>query len=115
MLILYYPGSNSFSSAGANAYPRLYHSVALLLPDATVWIAGSNPTRGTWESHMEIYQPAYLFTRDVNNNVVAATRPTISSAPGNIAWGGAVYGFYSGRGQYFPSRAGAAGCVYSRV
>ncbi len=36
---LYDPGSNSFSSAGANSYPRLYHSVALLLPDATVWIA----------------------------------------------------------------------------
>jgi hypothetical protein len=85
---LYSPGSNSFSSAGANAYPRLYHSVALLLPDATVWLAGSNPVRGTWESHMESYRPAYLYTRDGNNNVVSATRPTISSAPSNIAWGG---------------------------
>jgi galactose oxidase-like protein/IPT/TIG domain-containing protein/glyoxal oxidase-like protein len=85
---LYDPASNSFSSAGANAYPRLYHSVALLLPDATVWIAGSNPARGTWEKRMEGYQPAYLFTRDGNNNIVAATRPTIASAPANIAWGG---------------------------
>jgi len=85
---LYDPGSNSFSSAGANAYPRLYHSVALLLPDATVWIAGSNPSRGTWESHMESYRPAYLYTRDGNNNVVAATRPTIIGAPSNVAWGG---------------------------
>ena len=85
---LYDPGSNSFSSAGANAYPRLYHSVALLLPDATVWIAGSNPSRGTWESHMESYRPAYLYTRDGNNNVVAATRPTITGAPSNVAWGG---------------------------
>ena len=62
--------------------------MALLLPDATVWIAGSNPARGTWESHMESYQPAYLFTRDGNNNLIAATRPTISSAPANITWGG---------------------------
>src|SRR5882724_2899572 len=85
---LYDPGSNSFSSAGANAYPRLYHSVALLLPDATVWIAGSNPSRGTWESHMESYRPAYLYTRDGNNNVVAATRPTSTGAPSNVAWGG---------------------------
>jgi hypothetical protein len=85
---LYDPGSNSFSSAGANSYPRLYHSVALLLPDATVWIAGSNPSRGNYESHMESYRPAYLYTRDGNNNVVAATRPTISSVPSNIAWGG---------------------------
>ena len=85
---LYDPGSNSFSSAGANAYPRLYHTVALLLPDATVWLAGSNPARGNYETHMESYRPAYLYTRDGNNNVVAATRPTISNAPSNIAWGG---------------------------
>jgi hypothetical protein len=85
---LYDPGSNSFSSAGANTYARMYHSVALVLPDATVWIAGSNPARGTWESHMESYQPAYLFTRDGNNNLIAATRPTISNAPANITWGG---------------------------
>jgi galactose oxidase-like protein/IPT/TIG domain-containing protein/glyoxal oxidase-like protein len=85
---LYDPASNSFSSAGANAYPRLYHSVSLLLPDATIWIAGSNPARGNYESHMESYQPAYLFTRDGNNNLIAATRPTIASAPANIAWGG---------------------------
>ena len=86
---LYDPGSNSFTSAGANNFDRLYHSVALLLPDATVWNAGSNPTRGTWESHMEIYQPAYLFTRDGSNNVIPATRPTITSVPSNISWGGA--------------------------
>ena len=86
---LYDPGTNSFSSAGSNNFDRLYHSVALLLPDATVWSAGSNPSRGTWESHMEIYQPAYLFTRDGSNNVILATRPTISSVPPNITWGGA--------------------------
>src|SRR3984893_1828789 len=85
---LYDPGSNSFSSAGANTYARMYHSVALVMPDATVWIAGSNPARGTWESHMESYQPASLFTRDGNNNLIAATRPTISNAPANITWGG---------------------------
>src|SRR6266852_6866516 len=77
---LYDPVANSFSSAGANVYARLYHSVALLLPDATVWLAGGNPSRGNYESHMEVYQPAYLFTRDSNNNVVPASRPTIASA-----------------------------------
>jgi hypothetical protein len=85
---LYDPNTNSFSSAGQNAYPRLYHTTALLLPDATVWLAGGNPARGTYEQHMEIYEPAYLFTRDGGNNVVAATRPTIASAPSDIAWGG---------------------------
>jgi Domain of unknown function (DUF1929)/IPT/TIG domain/Glyoxal oxidase N-terminus len=85
---LYDPASNSFSSAGANAYPRMYHTVALLMPDATVWLAGSNPSSGVYEQHMEIYQPAYLFTRDGNNNVIPATRPTITSAPSAINWGG---------------------------
>ena len=47
---LYDPATNTFSSAGMNSYARLYHSVALLLPDATVWVAGGNPVRGTYES-----------------------------------------------------------------
>jgi hypothetical protein len=81
---LYDPSSNRFSSAGSNVYPRLYHTVSLLLPDATVWLAGSNPTRGNYETHMEIYKPAYLFNSDGS----LATRPSISSAPGNISWGG---------------------------
>ena len=72
------------SSGGANAFARLYHSVALLLPDATVWVAGGNPTRGTYEQHMEIYKPAYLFNSDGS----AATRPTISNAPSTITWNG---------------------------
>ena len=82
---LYDPASDSFSSAGANTYPRLYHSVALLLPDATVWVAGGNPGRGNYESHMEIYKPPYLF----NSSGGLAARPTISSAPSAITWNGA--------------------------
>lgn len=84
---LYDPATNTFSSAGANAYARLYHSVALLMPDATVWVAGGNPQRGTYESHMEIYQPAYLFTTDGSGNVIPATRPTITGAPSGINYG----------------------------
>jgi hypothetical protein len=80
---LYDPAKNTFSSAGANAYPRLYHSVSLLLPDGTVWFAGGNPERGSYEDHMEIYQPAYLFNADGS----LATRPTISSAPSSISYG----------------------------
>jgi hypothetical protein len=84
---LYDPASNTFSSAGANAYARLYHSVALLLPDATVWVAGGNPQRGTYEPRMEIYRPAYLFTTDASGNVVDATRPVIASAPSGVNYG----------------------------
>ncbi len=86
---LYDAVSNTFSSAGANGFPRLYHSVALLLPDATVWVAGGNPQRGTYQHEMEIYQPAYLFTTDGQGHVISATRPTIGSAPGTVAYGSA--------------------------
>ena len=74
---LFDPGAGTMSSAGANVYPRLYHSNGLLLPDATVAVVGSNPARGTYEGHIEIYSPAYLFTTDGNGNTIPATRPTI--------------------------------------
>jgi Domain of unknown function (DUF1929)/Legume lectin domain/PKD domain/Abnormal spindle-like microcephaly-assoc'd, ASPM-SPD-2-Hydin/Quinohemoprotein amine dehydrogenase, alpha subunit domain III len=83
---LYDPATNKMFSAGANAVPRLYHSVALLLPDATVWVAGGNPTRGTYEPSVEIYSPAYLF----NPDGTPATRPAISSVtPSVIGYGSA--------------------------
>ena len=58
---LYDPATNTFSSAGANLFARLYHSAALLLPDATVLLIGGNPQRGNFERRLEIYSPAYLF------------------------------------------------------
>jgi hypothetical protein len=76
---LYDPATNTFSSASANATQRLYHSVALLLPDATVWVAGGNPSRGTYNTTMEIYKPPYLFS--------STPRPTITSAPTSISYG----------------------------
>src|SRR5205814_5729450 len=50
---LYDPATNTFSSAGSNAFPRLYHSGSLLLPDATVMLSGGNPARGSYEQHIE--------------------------------------------------------------
>ena len=68
---IYDPATNSFSSAGSNAFPRLYHNVQLLLPDGTVAITGGNPEQGVFENHIEIYQPSYLFNADGS----LATRP----------------------------------------
>jgi Domain of unknown function (DUF1929)/Glyoxal oxidase N-terminus len=82
---LYDPVTNTFSSAGKNAYPRLYHSVAVLLPDATVWLAGGNPSRGSYTKQIEIYKPPYLFNADGS----AATRPTITGAPSSVGYGNA--------------------------
>src|SRR5262249_13370580 len=59
-------------------YARLYHSTALLLPDATVMSIGSNPgNRGSYEPAIEIYTPAYLF--DANNHLITTSRPSISA------------------------------------
>jgi chitodextrinase len=84
---LYDPASNTFSSAGAEVYARLYHSVSLLLPDATVWVAGGNPQRGTYESHMEIYSPRYLFNADGT----PATRPTITGTSFSVIGYGSAF------------------------
>jgi len=83
---LYDPVGNTFSSAGQNAFPRLYHSNSLLLPDATVLFIGGNPARGTYEQHIEIYSPAYLFNPDGS----LATRPSITGMPSTgIGYGSA--------------------------
>jgi fibronectin type 3 domain-containing protein len=84
---LYDPLSNTFSSAGSNAYPRLYHSNTILLPDATVLMTGSNPSQGSYDPRMELYSPAYLF----NSNGTPATRPTITSVtPGVLGYNGTL-------------------------
>ena len=82
---LYDPDTNTFSSAGANAFPRLYHSNSLLLADGTVAVLGGNPLQGMYEPHIEIYSPAYLFNADGS----LATRPRITGVAGAIAYGSA--------------------------
>ena len=88
---LYDPATGSWSSAGTCSFPRLYHSTAILLPDATVVSAGSNPERDAYEPHIEIYSPAYLFTTDANGNTIYAMRPTIQSAPASIGYGSGTF------------------------
>jgi hypothetical protein len=81
---IYDPIANSFSSAGSNAFARLYHNIQLLLPDGTVFLAGGNPAQGVFESHIEIYQPPYLFNADGS----PATRPqAATNAPTSVTYG----------------------------
>ena len=85
---LYNPVSNTMGSAGTAAYSRLYHSTALLLPDATVMSTGSNPgNRGSYEPATEIYTPSYLY--DANDHLITTNRPQISglSFSGPIHYG----------------------------
>lgn len=83
---LFDPVTETWSSAGVAVYPRLYHSCGLLLPDGTVAVVGSNPTKGSFEKHIEIYSPAYLFTVDSNGNVIPAVRPVITSVPAELGY-----------------------------
>ena len=85
---LYDPVGNTMSSAGTAAYSRLYHSTALLLPDATVLSMGSNPgNRGSYQPAIEIYTPSYLY--DANDHLITTNRPQISglSFSGPIHYG----------------------------
>jgi hypothetical protein len=65
------PVTERWSSLATASVPRVYHGVALLLPDGRVWTAGSTPTSDRWELRTEIFSPAYCF----------AERPTISGDP----------------------------------
>jgi hypothetical protein len=65
---------------------RLYHSNALLLPDARVLSVGSGQPAASGLSDdytAELYSPPYLFNLDG----AAASRPTISSAPTSVSYG----------------------------
>jgi hypothetical protein len=84
---IYDPATDTWTPTAAATIARLYHSTALLLPDATVVTAGSNPDGGThvpWdqdpkeEMHLEVFSPPYLFR---------GPRPVISAAPAQCTYG----------------------------
>jgi hypothetical protein len=60
---------------------RLYHSVALLMPDGKVVTAGSNPARKDEELRIEVFWPPYLF---------AGPRPTVALDSSQVRYGGTV-------------------------
>ena len=92
---IYDPVTQTFSSGGSATYSRLYHSTALLLPDATVLSLGSNPSsRGSYEPAIEIYTPPYLF--DANDNLITTNRPAITGVtPGLIGYNATFYVTYT--------------------
>jgi YVTN family beta-propeller protein len=59
---------------------RLYHSVAILMPDASVMVAGGGAPGPQNNTNFEFYYPPYLY----DSSGELAARPTIESAPSVI-------------------------------
>jgi hypothetical protein len=79
---LWSPVTKTWTTMARMQVPRLYHSTALLLPDARVLVAGGGRFLGypdpSDQFSAEIYSPPYLFK---------GVRPTITSAPATIQYG----------------------------
>lgn len=88
---IYDPATNTWRVVASATVARMYHSVALLLPDGRVVTAGNNPSKGQhveWnndpdheELRLEFYSPPYLFR---------GSRPVIAAAPPEWRYGQTV-------------------------
>lgn len=75
---LYDPATDTWTEMATQTNPRTYHSTALLLPDGSVWSAGSDDPANDASGHTyEIFSPPYLFK---------GLRPTITAAPTSITY-----------------------------
>ncbi|KAJ7139027.1 glyoxal oxidase N-terminus-domain-containing protein [Mycena epipterygia] len=97
-----------WSNAGlaSSKIARLYHSSAILLPDASVLIAGSNPNVDVnttaffpTQYQAEIFYPPYF---------AAATRPVPTGIPSNISYGGNSFDVSIPASSYSGSGSAAA-------
>jgi hypothetical protein len=102
------PKGQRWSNTGLNAsqIARLYHSSALLLADASVLVAGSNPnvdvnftTAYPTEYRAEIFYPPYF---------QATTRPAPTGMPKTISYGGNPFDISIPAGSYSGSANDAA-------
>jgi galactose oxidase len=94
----------SIMAASPSRIPRLYHSTAILLPDARVFVGGGGLPAASGEiangevctdsadtlncrtsghKDVEVFSPPYLFRA----GGLPAPRPTITSAPSSVAYG----------------------------
>lgn len=72
------PTTGAWKTLAANTIDRIYHSTAILLPDARVLVAGSGErATNTDEFDAEIFSPPYLFR---------GGRPTLGDAPAEIQY-----------------------------
>ena len=85
---LWNPATEAWATMAQESRPRTYHSTALLLPDARVLASGSGEGGGVAlensDFSAQIFTPPYLFQSDGT----LAARPSITSAPSSISYGG---------------------------
>ncbi|KAJ1307837.1 hypothetical protein OPQ81_001919 [Rhizoctonia solani] len=95
------PSGKRWSDAGlgSSTIPRLYHSSALLLPDASVLVAGSNPnvdvnltTAFPTEYRAERFYPPYFAN--------ISSRPVPYNLPTTLSYGGASFDIELGPESY---------------
>ncbi len=77
------PATGTWTLGALGALARLYHSTALLLPDATVLVAGGGAPGPLTNLNAEVYYPPYLFTPAGT----PAPRPLITMAPDELQIG----------------------------
>jgi hypothetical protein len=84
---LYEPRNNTWTTLASMQVPRMYHSTAVLLPDARVLVGGHVPLPSIQalvpqvnERRLEVFEPPYLFR---------GARPVINEAPDAVAYGAA--------------------------
>ncbi|MEV6207301.1 galactose oxidase-like domain-containing protein [Kitasatospora sp. NPDC051914] len=69
------PATNTFTPGMAvDPQARTYHSSSFLLPDGRVMSVSDNPADGSWNAHVSIYSPPYLYR---------GARPQITSVAGD--------------------------------
>lgn len=78
-----HPDGGTWASGPAAQRMRLYHSVSVLLPDATLFTGGGGAPGPQTNLNAEIYYPPYLFSADGS----LAPRPRITQAPVVLAPG----------------------------
>ena len=71
------PDTGGWTQGASGDRARLYHSVAMLMPDATVLVGGGGAPGPQNNTNFELYFPPYLF----GAGGVLAARPTITTAP----------------------------------
>ena len=83
---MYNPETGNWTVMAPQLYWHLYHSVALLLPDARVVSMGNNTQGGgVYTKQIEVFSPPYLF----NSSGGLGPRPSLTGVPAQIGYAAA--------------------------